>query len=156
MGEICVRGPLVMEGYWKRPEETEEALRGGWLHTGDLARSDSDGFLTIVDRRSDMIISGGFNVYPREVEDALAAHPAVAQACVVGVPHPHWGETVAALVVLKPTMTATEEELIEHVKALKGGVHAPKHVRLVASIRTTALGKMDKKEARAQLLASFA
>ncbi|MDA0225189.1 MAG: AMP-binding protein, partial [Proteobacteria bacterium] len=102
VGEICVRGPLVMLGYWNKPEETAKALRHGWLWTGDLARQDADGFLYIVDRSKDLIISGGFNVFPREVEDVLTQHPAVAAAAVIGVPDAKWGEAVKAVVVLKP------------------------------------------------------
>ena len=100
-GEICVRGALVMNGYWKRPDATEEAFRGGWLHTGDVAIKDADGYFYIVDRTKDMIISGGFNIFPREVEDALMAHAAVASAAVIGVPDDKWGEAVKAFVVLK-------------------------------------------------------
>ena len=101
-GEICVQGPLVMAGYWKKPAETEEALHGGWLHTGDIAREDEHGFYTIVDRKKDMIVSGGFNVFPREIEDVLAQHPAVSQCAVIGVPDEKWGEAVKAIVVLRP------------------------------------------------------
>ncbi len=101
-GEICVQGPLVMAGYWKKPAETEEALKGGWLHTGDIAREDEHGFYTIVDRKKDMIVSGGFNVFPREIEDVLAHHPSVSQCAVIGVPDEKWGEAVKAIVVLRP------------------------------------------------------
>ncbi len=100
-GEICVRGPLVMDGYWKRPDANAETLRGGWLHTGDVAVRDEEGYFYIVDRTKDMIISGGFNIYPREVEDALMSHPAVASAAVIGIPDDKWGEAVKAFVVLK-------------------------------------------------------
>jgi fatty-acyl-CoA synthase len=150
VGEICLRGPMVMEGYWKRPEETAAALRGGWLHTGDLAREDSDGFLYIVDRLKDMIVSGGFNVYPREVEDALTAHPSVAAAAVIGVPDAHWGEAVKAVVVLKNGSGTSAEELIAHVRERKGPVCAPKSVDFVAELPLTAVGKADKKRLRAQ------
>jgi len=152
VGEICVRGPLVMDEYWKRPHETAEALQGQWLHTGDLARADAQGFLTIVDRRKDMLISGGFNVYPREVEDALVSHPAVAQACVVGLPDERWGEAVAALVVLKPSAVVSGADLVDHVKRLKGSIQAPKVVRLAHEIPLTSLGKPDKRAALALLL----
>src|SRR5690606_36345612 len=110
-GEICVRGPLVMKGYWNKPGETEEALRGGWLHTGDIARADRDGFLTTVDRKKDMIVTGGFNVFPREVEDVLSAHPAVAAAAVVGVPDEKWGEAVKAVVKLRDGADVDEAAL---------------------------------------------
>ena len=148
-GEICVRGPLVMEGYWNRPEETAAALQDGWLHTGDMARADSEGYLTIVDRKKDLIISGGFNVFPREVENVLAAHAAVAQVAVIGVPDPRWGEAVKALVVRRDGASVSEGELIEWVKHAKGSLLAPKSVEFVAAIPLTAVGKPDKKQLRA-------
>ena len=154
VGEICVRGPLVMQGYWNKPEETAKALRHGWLYTGDMARRDADGFLYIVDRSKDMIISGGFNVYPREVEDALSLHPAVASAAVVGVPDPKWGEAVRALVVLRPGAGAPGEELtaelIAFVREKKGAVYAPKAIDFVDALPVTGLGKLDKKAIRAR------
>jgi len=149
VGEICVRGRLVMNGYWKRPEQTAEALRGGWLHTTDLARRDDDNYFYIVDRRKDMIISGGFNVYPREVEDVLAAHPAVAVAAVIGVPDETWGEAVRAIVVLRPGASADADELMALVRRSKGPVHTPKSIEFVDAIPLTAVGKPDKKALRA-------
>jgi fatty-acyl-CoA synthase len=149
-GEICVRGPLVMKGYLNKPEQTAEALAGGWLHTGDIARQDKDGFLTIVDRKKDMIVSGGFNVFPREIEDVLGTHPAVAQAAVIGVPDEKWGEAVKAVVVLRPDQTVEEQELIALVKDKKGAVHQPKSIDFVEAIPLSALGKPDKKALRAQ------
>lgn len=149
VGEICVRGPLVMDSYWNRPEETANALAGGWLHTGDLARADAAGFLTIVDRTKDMIISGGFNVYPREVEDALTAHPAVSQAVVIGVPHPKWGEAVMAYVVRSAGNDVSEQDLMAHVRALKGAVYSPKRIEFVMALPVTPLGKLDRKALRA-------
>jgi fatty-acyl-CoA synthase len=149
-GEICVRGPLVMKGYWNKPEQTAEALAGGWLHTGDIARKDPQGFLTIVDRKKDMIVSGGFNVFPREIEDVIGTHPAVGQVAVIGVPDEKWGEAVKAVVVLRPDQSVTEEELAELVKTKKGAVHAPKSVDFVDAIPVSALGKPDKKVLRAQ------
>jgi len=119
-GEICVRGPLVMSGYFNRPEQTAEAFAGGWLHTGDVAVRDAGGFLRIVDRKKDMIISGGFNVYPREIEDAMTAHPAVLNCAVIGVPDEHWGEAVKAIVVLRDGVVASVDELREFVKSRKG------------------------------------
>src|SRR5690606_15038534 len=109
-----------------RPEATEEAFRGGWLHTGDVAVADAEGYLYIVDRTKDMIISGGFNIYPREVEDALMAHPAVASAAVIGVPDPKWGEAVKAFVVLKAGAEAGAAELQAHVKDRRGAPWSPK------------------------------
>jgi fatty-acyl-CoA synthase len=154
VGEICVRGPLVMQGYWNKPEETAKALRHGWLYTGDMARRDTDGYLYIVDRSKDMIISGGFNVYPREVEDALSQHPAVASAAVVGVPDEKWGEAVRALVVLRPGAAAASDELAAELKAFvrekKGAVYTPKAIDFVAALPVTGLGKLDKKAIRAQ------
>lgn len=150
VGEICIRGPLVMAGYWNKPEETARALRNGWLYTGDLARADADGYLYIVDRSKDLIISGGFNVYPREVEDVLATHPAVAAAAVIGVPDPKWGEAVKACVVLRPGETATAEELIALVREAKGPVQAPKSIDFVDELPVTGLGKLDKKALRAR------
>jgi fatty-acyl-CoA synthase len=147
VGEICVRSPLVMDGYWKQPEQTAETLRNGWLHTGDMARADDDGFLYIVDRRKDMIISGGFNVYPREVEDVLTTHPAVAMAAVIGVPDDKWGEAVKAIIVRKGDVEA--DELIALVKERKGSVLAPKTVDFVDSLPLTPVGKIDKKPLRA-------
>jgi fatty-acyl-CoA synthase len=147
-GELCVRGPLVMAGYWNRPDETEKALEGGWLHTGDVAKQDGDGFLTIVDRKKDMIISGGFNVYPREIEDVISTHPAVAAVAVVGVPDEKWGEAVKAVVVLRDGVTLDIDELIAFVKERKGSHHAPKSMDVVDSLPLSPLGKPDKKALR--------
>ena len=149
-GEICVRGPLVMRGYWNKPEQTAEALAGGWLHTGDIAREDEDGFYTIVDRKKDMVVTGGFNVFPREVEDVISAHPAVANVAVIGVPDERWGEAVKAVVVLRPGESVEAGELIEAVKAAKGSVQAPKTVDFVDEIPVSPLGKPDKKALRAR------
>jgi fatty-acyl-CoA synthase len=148
-GEICVRGPVVMDGYWKQPEATQQALRGGWLHTGDVAVRDADGFLTIVDRLKDMIVTGGFNVYPREVEDALLSHPSVASAAVIGVPDAKWGEAVHAFVVAGPDMTPDADALLEHVRASRGAVWTPKRIHFVDEIPLTGLGKVDRRALRA-------
>jgi len=150
VGEICVRGPLVMLGYWNKPQETENAFRHGWLHTGDMARCDADGFIYIVDRSKDLIISGGFNVFPREVEDVLTQHPAVAAAAVIGVPDEKWGEAVKAVVVLKAGETVAPETLIALVREHKGPVQAPKSVDFVDALPVTGLGKPDKKALRAK------
>jgi fatty-acyl-CoA synthase len=149
-GEICVQGPLLMSGYLNKPEQTAEAFAGGWLHTGDVAIRDPDGFLRIVDRKKDMIITGGFNVYPREVEDVLSSHPAVAAAAVIGVPHDKWGEAVKATVVLRAGAIVSEAELIALVRERKGAVHAPKSLVFADSIPLSGLGKPDKKALRAQ------
>jgi len=147
-GEICVRGPLVMDGYRDNPELNAQTFAGGWLHTGDVAVRDPGGFLRIVDRKKDMIVTGGFNVYPREIEDILALHPAVSQAAVIGVPHEKWGEAVKALVVLRPGMAAAEDELIAAVAERKGSFQAPKSVVFIDAIPQTAVGKPDKKALR--------
>ncbi|MGE2688961.1 fatty-acid--CoA ligase FadD8 [Mycolicibacterium pulveris] len=157
VGEICVSGPLVSGGYWNKPEATAETFRDGWMHTGDLAREDSDGFYYIVDRTKDMIVTGGFNVFPREVEDVVAEHPSVAQVCVIGTPDEKWGEAVTAVVVLRPDADRSEEavarmtaEIQASVKERKGSVQSPKQVIVVDSVPVTALGKPDKKAVRAQ------
>lgn len=150
LGEICVRGPLVMREYWNKPDQTEEALRGGWLHTGDVARLDADGFMTIVDRKKDMIVTGGFNVFPREIEDVISGHPSVAAVAVVGVPDDKWGEAVKACVVPREGQTVDAEVLTALVKEAKGSVHAPKSVDVIDAIPVTGLGKPDKKALRAR------
>jgi fatty-acyl-CoA synthase len=149
-GEICARGPLVMGGYHNKPEQTAEALAGGWLHTGDVAVADDEGFLRIVDRKKDMIVTGGFNVYPREIEDVLGGHPFVSNCAVVGVPDARWGEAVKAVVVLRPGAAPCADELIALVRARKGSVQAPKTIDFVDAIPVTALGKADKKTLRAR------
>lgn len=148
-GEICVRGPLVMKEYLNKPEQTAEAFAGGWLHTGDVARADEEGFLTIVDRKKDMIVTGGFNIFPREVEDVLTTHPGVQAAAVVGVPDDKWGEAVKAVVVRRHGASVADTELIDLVRSKKGAVAAPKSVDFVDAIPVSALGKPDKKALRA-------
>jgi fatty-acyl-CoA synthase len=150
VGEICLQGPSVMDGYWRQSELTAETLRGGWLHTGDMATRGDDGFLTIVDRKKDMVVSGGFNVYPREIEDVLSAHPAVATAAVIGVPDDIWGEAVKAIVVVRADAGVSAGELIELVRERKGPVYAPKSVDFVDAIALTPVGKPDKRALRAR------
>lgn len=150
IGEVALRGPSLMEGYWNKPAETAEALRDGWLWTGDLAYRDDGGFLHIVDRRKEMIVSGGFNVYPREVEDALSQHPGVQAVAVIGVPDGKWGEAVKAVVVARDGTAPSAAELIAFVKARKGSVAAPKSIDFIEQLPLTALGKPDKKVLRAQ------
>jgi len=149
IGELCVRGPLVMHGYWNRPDATAEAMSGGWLHTGDLARVDENGYFYIVNRVKDLIISGGFNVYPREIEDILDRHEDVALSCVIGVPDEKWGEAVLAVVATKKGRNIEGDELIALVRERKGPVYAPKSIVFVDSIPLTGLGKPDKKAVRA-------
>jgi fatty-acyl-CoA synthase len=148
VGEIVVRGPHVTLGYVNKPDETAATIRDGWLCTGDLGRRDEEGYLYIVDRKKDMLISGGFNVYPKEVEQVLFSHPAVADACVIGVPDAKWGEAVKAVVVLTDGSHADPEDLIAHVKERKGSVMAPKSVEFVDAIPLTSVGKHDKKALR--------
>lgn len=147
-GEICARGPLLMGGYLNKPEETAQALEGGWLHTGDIAIESPDGFLRIVDRKKDMIITGGFNVFAREVEDVLVEHRLVRQAAVIGVPDAKWGEAVKAVVVLAPGADVSVEELIALVRDRKGAVQAPKTIDFVEAIPLSPVGKPDKKALR--------
>ncbi len=150
IGEICARTPQAMDEYWQRPEQNAETLAGGWLHTGDMARADEQGYLYIVDRKKDLIISGGFNVFPREVEDILTADPAVAMAAVIGVLDEKWGEAVKAVVVPRAGQTIDTAALVEAVKAKKASVHAPKSVEIAETIPLTAIGKPDKKALREQ------
>ena len=150
IGELCVSGPLVMDSYWKLPDQTSEAMAGGWLHTGDLAKQDERGYLYIVDRKKDMIVSGGFNVFPREIEDLLSELRAISMSAVIGIPSEQWGEAVCAVVARKPGQTISAQEIQAFVKERKGPVCAPKQVDFVDSIPLTPLGKPDKKALRAQ------
>ncbi|MCL8485435.1 MULTISPECIES: AMP-binding protein [Bradyrhizobium] len=149
-GEICVRAPHVMAEYWKRPDITAETLKNGWLHTGDIARRDERGYMYILDRKKDMIVSGGFNIFPREIEDVLTQHSDVAMCAVVGVPDDKWGEAVTAIVVPRAGTQPNATELIELVKARKGSAHAPKRIEFVAELPVTGVGKVDKKVLRAR------
>jgi long-chain acyl-CoA synthetase len=145
VGELIVRGPGVMKGYLHQPQATQETLRGGWLHTGDLARQDEDGYIYIVDRKKDLVIRGGYNVYPREVEEVLYTHPAVSEAAVLGVPHPDLGEEVAALVALRPGMNTTPEEIQAFVKERLAPYKVPRLVKLVQELPKSATGKILKR-----------
>jgi long-chain acyl-CoA synthetase len=148
-GEICMRGPNLMDGYWHAPEETARALRDGWLHTGDIGRLDDEGYLHVVDRIKDVIIRGGFNVYPRDVEDVLDGHPAVAASGVVGRPDPAHGEEVVAFVRLAPGASATPEELVAYAKERLSAVKYPREVRIVDALPLTSVLKTDRKALRA-------
>lgn len=150
VGEIAVTGPTLMDGYWRRDVETADAMRAGWLRTGDLAVRDSDGFITIVDRAKDLIVTGGFNVFPREVEEVLMGHPDVKLACVIGVPHEKWGEAIHGLVVPAEGRHPNAEELIALVRARKGVHQAPKAIAFVEDLPLTPIGKIDKKAVRAR------
>lgn len=149
-GEICVRAAHAVTTYWKQPELTKELFRGGWLHTGDIARLDERGYMFILDRKKDMVVSGGFNIYPREVEDALATHAGVAMSGVIGTPDEKWGEAVMAFVVRKEGANPDPQELIQLVKDKKGAAHAPKRIEFVDALPLTPVGKIDKKALRAQ------
>ena len=148
VGEILVRGHNVMKGYLGRPEATAETLRGGWLHTGDLGYRDEDGFYFIVDRAKDLVIRGGYNVYPREIEEVLYGHPAVAEAAVIGVPDPMMGEEVRAVVAVKPGHSVTEAELIAFVKERAAAYKYPRTIEFRDSLPKGATGKILKKELR--------
>jgi long-chain acyl-CoA synthetase len=151
IGEILVRGPSVMRGYWRNPEATAETLRNGWLHTGDVGSFDEDGYLTLRDRSKDMIISGGSNIYPREVEEVLLRHPAVSEVSVVGRRHADWGEEVIAFVVLRGGAQVAEKELdalcLDHIARFK----RPKAYRFVAELPKNNYGKVLKTVLREQL-----
>lgn len=149
VGELCVRTRAAMLGYRNLPDETDAVLRDGWLRSGDLARQDDEGFFFIVDRKKDMIISGGFNIYAREVEDILTTHPAVSAAAVIGVPDDKWGEAVSAIVVTGDGQSLDPAELMAFVRERKGPMYAPKTVQFVDRLPTTTVGKIDKNALRA-------
>jgi acyl-CoA synthetase (AMP-forming)/AMP-acid ligase II len=144
VGEITVRGPNIMQGYWNKPKETQAALRDGWLYTGDGAYMDDDGYLYVVDRMKDMIISGGENIYSAEVENAIGRHPAVAACAVVGIPSEEWGESVHAVIVLKAGMSVTFEEIRTHCRALIAGYKCPKSAQFQNELPLSAAGKVLK------------
>jgi long-chain acyl-CoA synthetase len=149
VGEIAIRGHNVMKGYWRRPEATAETIRGGWFHTGDLGRIDEDGYFFIVDRKKDMVIRGGYNVYPREIEEVLYEHPAVREAAVIGVPHPELGEEVAAAVALVAGAEVDERELVQFVKTQLAAYKYPRLVWFVDELPKGPTGKILKREVRA-------
>lgn len=148
-GEICVRGDLIMKGYYKAPDKTAEAIVDGWLHTGDIGHIDAHGYLHLTDRKKDMIITGGFNVYPAMVEQVIWSHPAVQDCAVIGVPDPKWGEAVKAVVELNPGQSVTADEIIALCKAQLGSVMAPKSIDFVPSLPRSPVGKVLKKDLRA-------
>jgi long-chain acyl-CoA synthetase len=147
-GEICVRSPGVMSGYWHAPESAAAVLAGGWLHTGDIGHLDDDGYVYVVDRKKDLILRGGFNVFPRDVEDALVKHPAVALAGVVGRPDARLGEEVVAFVSLRPGFEVTPSELTEHARKHLGANKYPRQITIVPAIPLTSVGKLDRKKLR--------
>jgi fatty-acyl-CoA synthase len=154
-GEICIQGPTLMSGYLNQPAMTADALRGGWHHTGDVGVRGPDGFLYIVDRKKDMIISGGFNVYPREVEDVLNGHAGVASSAVIGVPDAKWGEAVTAFVVPRAGTALDANQLTALVRDKKGAAYAPKSITIVEALPLTPVGKPDKKTLRQQAISAL-
>ncbi len=146
VGEIVIRGHNIMKGYWGRPDATEEAIRDGWFHSGDLGREDEDGYFFVVDRKKDMIIRGGYNVYPREVEELLYEHPAIREAAVVGVPHDEWGEEIGAAVVLEPGAEAAPEEISAWVRERIAAYKYPRVVWFLEDLPKGPTGKILKRE----------
>ena len=144
-GEILIKGPTVMQGYWNNPDETRNQLKDGWLFTGDIAVADEDGYIFIVDRKKDMIIAGGFNIYPREVDEVLYRHPKVAEAVTVGIPDSYRGETVKAFVVLKPGENATDKDIINFCKEKLTAYKVPKLVEFRNTLPKSAVGKILRK-----------
>ncbi|MDB5421292.1 MAG: acyl-CoA synthetase (AMP-forming)/AMP-acid ligase [Brevundimonas sp.] len=152
IGEICIRGPVIMQGYWNNSEATLETLRDGWLHTGDVGYLDAEGYAYLVDRKKDVIISGGENIYSREVEDAILSHPSVAGVAVIGTPDPKWGEAVTAVVVLRPGVTIAENDLIAHCRTLIAGYKRPRRVIFSDGLPALPSGKINKPALRASLI----
>ncbi len=150
IGEICFRTPTAMSGYWNNSTASIETLRHGWLHTGDVGCMDDDGFVYLVDRKKDMIVSGGENVYSREVEEALMAHPAVADAAVIGVPDEKWGEAVLGVVVTKPGQAVAPADLIKHCRGHIAGYKCPKRIEFVPQLPRLPSGKISKVTLREQ------
>jgi acyl-CoA synthetase (AMP-forming)/AMP-acid ligase II len=148
MGEIVARGDLVMKGYWADPEATAATLRNGWLHTGDIGFMDDDGYVFITDRKKDMIISGGSNIYPREVEEVICRHPAVFEVAVIGVPDVKWGETVKAVVVPRPDARLTEADIVDHCRQHLASYKKPQSVEFIDALPKNAYGKILKRELR--------
>jgi long-chain acyl-CoA synthetase len=149
-GEIIIRGHNVMKGYYKKPEATAEAIRGGWFHTGDIAHMDDEGYIFIMDRKKDMVLRGGFNVYPREVEDVLMTHPAVSMAAVLGVPHEALGEEVKAFVIRKPGAEIDEAELVAWCRENMAAYKYPRTIEFRDQLPMSATGKILKRELRAE------
>jgi len=152
-GELLIKGPQVMKGYWNNPEETAETLTDGWLHTGDIAKMDQEGYFYIVDRKKDMIISGGCNVYPRDIEEVFYENPKIQEACAIGIPHPTRGEAVKVFAVLKQGETATQEELIEYCMDKLAKYKLPTEIEFRDDLPKTNMGKILKKELRAEEMA---
>jgi len=148
IGEIIARSDGVMEGYWKQPEATAEVMRGGWFHTGDMATMDENGYILIVDRKKDIIVSGGENISSLEVEKAMCAHPAIYEVAVIPVPDPRWGEVPKALVALKPGTQATEQEILDYTRSRLSHYKCPRSIEFMDTLPKTGTGKILKKELR--------
>jgi len=146
VGELAIRGPQVMRGYWNRPEETGQVLRDGWLFTGDVARMGADGFFSIVDRKKDLIITGGMNVYPRDVEEPLYAHPKISEAVALGVPDARWGEAVKVYIVLREGQTATAQEIIDYCRTRMARYKVPKQVEFRSELPRSLIGKVLRRQ----------
>ena len=148
IGQIIIKGSVLMRGYWNRPQESAEAIKDGWLHTGDLARVDEEGFFFIVDRAKDMIVSGGINTYPAEIENVIYSHPQVSQVAVIGLPDKIWGEMVTAVVVAKQGVTLDKESLIRYCRERLADYKTPKSVIVVNELPMTTSGKVRKRHLR--------
>ena len=148
IGEVIAKGDHITQGYWKRPDETAKTLKNGWLYTGDLATVDEGEYIYIIDRKKDMIISGGENIYPKEIEEVIYTHPSVSEVAVLGVPEKEWGEAVKALIILKEGKSATEREIIELCKKNLAGYKKPKSVDFVQNLPRTPSGKILKRKLR--------
>lgn len=154
-GEIIIKGPQIMKGYYKKPEETEKVLRDGWFYSGDIGKFDEDGYLTIVDRKKDMIIAGGFNIYPVELDNVLFDHPKILEACTIGIPDAYRGETVKAFVVVKPGETITEDDVITYCRQHLAAYKIPRQVEFVDELPKSAVGKILRRELRDKELAKL-
>jgi long-chain acyl-CoA synthetase len=152
IGEIAIQGDVVMKGYWNKPEATEEAFKNGWYHTGDLGTRDEGGYVYLLDRKKELIISGGANIYPREVEEVLLLHPGVLEVAVIGLPDRLWGESVMAVVRSRPGAHPTEEELTELCRDNLAGYKKPRYFRFVNDLPKSGYGKILKRELKAQII----
>jgi long-chain acyl-CoA synthetase len=147
-GEIAIKGPQIMMGYYNKPDETGEALRDGWFLTGDLGKFDEDGYLTIVDRKKDMIIAGGYNIYPVELDGVLMDHPKILEACTIGIPHDYRGETVKSYIVAKKDEVLTEAEVIDYCKKNLAAYKVPKIIEFIDELPKSAVGKILRRRLR--------
>ena len=147
-GEICIKGPQVMKGYYKKEAETRESLRDGWFHTGDIGFFDDEGYLSVIDRKKDLIIGSGFNIYPKEIDEILFDHPGIIEACTIGVPDAYRGETVKAYVVLKGGAALSEKEIIDYCRANLAAYKVPQEIEFIDELPKSAVGKILRRELR--------